>query len=230
MKIGIISAMEKEILPLIEKIEDKTCSKEVMLNVYEGKYCGVEVVAGFAGICKVNAAILTQILISKYDVTHVIMAGVAGGLSNKLSVKDIVISTELAYHDVKPSILIESHPCMEDEFFRADEKMVKDFIEAAEKLPKSNNCFAGRIITGEVFVDEKIREDLIQRYQPLCVDMESASVAHTCHVNEIPFVIIRSISDLADENGTETFYENVNVAAVKTLDLVDIVLKKYSEL
>jgi adenosylhomocysteine nucleosidase len=97
---------------------------------------------------------------------------------------------------------------------------------AAKSLLITSKCYTGRIITGEAFITNHEREKLIQQFSPLCVDMESASVAHTCYVNNIPFIVIRSMSDSADENGSEKFKINLERAALNSLTLVEELIKK----
>lgn len=117
MRIGVIGLSEDEIMPFISKISDKKVESFAMLNFYSGKYENVDVVALYCGACKVNAAIATQILIDKFNVTHIIVTGVAGGIDQNLKIGDTVISTEVAYHDVDDGILTEYHPWMETEYF-----------------------------------------------------------------------------------------------------------------
>lgn len=105
MKIGIIGPTENEIIPFIKEISNKKVETVAMLTFYSGIYENIDVVALYCGVCKVNAAIATQILIDKFNVTHIIVTGVAGGIDNILSIGDTVISTEVAYHDVDQGIL-----------------------------------------------------------------------------------------------------------------------------
>ena len=197
-----------------------------MLKFHSGIYEGVEVVAVFCGVCKVNAAIATQLLISKFDVTHIILTGVAGALNTQLEIRDIVISSEVAYHDVAHGILTQYHPWMKDIYFRADVKMLKLCEHTANSLLIQGKCHIGRIITGEAFITHNERESLIENFNPLCVDMESASVAHTCYVNNIPFIVIRSMSDDADQNGIETFEKNMEMVALNSIKLVEGLIKR----
>lgn len=221
MRIGLISATEREIMPfVINKMTVKVKEEEVRLNFYSGFYDGIEVVAVFSGVCKVNAAIAAQILISKFKVTHLILTGVAGALNRKLNIGDIVIGNEISYHDVAPGILTEYHPWMKDIYFRPDANLFELCNKVAESLPLNCKCYTGRIITGETFVTDNERGGLIERFNPLCVDMESASVAHVCYANRIPFLIIRSISDRADKTGAEDFESNMAKAALNSLELV----------
>jgi adenosylhomocysteine nucleosidase len=105
IKLGILGPSEREIMPFIEKISDVDICEHAMLKFYSGIYKGVDVVSAFCGVCKVNAAIATQILISEFKVTHIVLAGVAGALNDQLKIGDIVISSEVAYHDVASGIL-----------------------------------------------------------------------------------------------------------------------------
>ena len=113
MRVGIICAGDKEVAPLLPMISECKISEKAMLKFYEGQINGVEIVALFCGVCKVNAAIATQILIDTFAVNIVINAGTAGGMDKKLNIFDTVISTAVAYPDVAPGILTEVHPWME---------------------------------------------------------------------------------------------------------------------
>lgn len=109
MKIGIIGPCEMEIMPFIDKILNKKVTNHAMLKFYSGTYNGIDVVSLFCGVCKVNAAIATQIMVDKFEVTHIILTLVAGALSKNLQIFDTVIASEVAYHDVAHGILTEYH-------------------------------------------------------------------------------------------------------------------------
>ncbi|GFP76270.1 5'-methylthioadenosine/adenosylhomocysteine nucleosidase [Clostridium fungisolvens] len=228
LRIGVIGPSEKEIAEFINKITEKKQIEHAMLKFYSGIYGEIEVVSVVCGVCKVNASIATQVLIDKFDVTHIILIGVAGALSSQLEVGDIVISSEVAYHDVASGILTEYHPWMEDIYFKADGKLIELSMEAASSLVATSKFYTGRIITGETFITHKEREYLVQQFNPLCVDMESASVAHTCYVNRIPFVVIRSMSDNADEKSSEQFKINAETAAQNSIKVVEGLIIKLS--
>lgn len=227
MRIGIIGPTEREIMPFVTKIEGKEMSRHAKINYYSGKYEGVDVVAAFSGVCKVNAAIATQIMIDRFGATHIILTGVAGALDESLQVGDTVIANEIAYHDVAREILTEYHPWMEDIYFKPDKKMAYDASSIAESLETKNRCFSGRIITGEAFITVNERHRLIESFKPLCVDMESAGVAHVCYANDVPFLVIRSISDFANEDGPESFENNMETASLNSLHIVEELVKSY---
>jgi adenosylhomocysteine nucleosidase len=209
MRIGIIGPSEREILPFITQISNKSISEYAMLKFYSGVYEGVDVVSVFCGVCKV-----------------IILTGVAGALSGQLAIGDIVISSEVAYHDVARGVLTEYHPWMEDIYFRPDIELLKLCENISKSLSILNKCHIGRIITGEAFITKGEKERLIENFNPLCVDMESAGVAHTCYVNNIPFIVIRSISDNADEKGSETFKGNIEMVALNSIRLVEALIKR----
>ena len=214
MKVGIICAGDTELAPFLPIIQDCVITEKAMLKIYEGKIADVDIVTLFSGVCKVNAAIATQILIDTYHVDLVINAGVAGGMDPKLDIFDTVISTEVAYHDVHEEILTEFHPWMENVFFKADKELLKLSEKAVKKLNSDYNIVWGRMVTGEAFITDDGRDEINGQFAPLTVDMETGSIAHVCYVNQIPFIAIRSITDTPSHSGSEYFEENCEKASV----------------
>lgn len=225
MRIGIIGPSEEEIMPFINKISNKKTETFAMLKFHSGQYENRDVVALYCGVCKVNAAIATQILIDKFEVTHIVVTGVAGGIDSNLNVGDTVISTQIAYHDVDEGILTEYHPWMENIYFEANSALVKICREIAEENTFKQKIYFGKVVTGEAFISDRGRNEIIDKYDPLCVDMETASVAHVCYVNKIPFVAVRSITDTENESGIEVFEDNCVSAANNSIDIVEKMLK-----
>ena len=221
MRIGIIGPCEDEILPFINKLEGTTIAEHAKVKFHSGTYNGIDVVALFCGVCKVNAAIAAQILIDKYDITHMIVAGVAGAIDASLAIADTVISSEIAYHDVADGILTNYHPWMESVYFKADEGLVDGLLRA-------NNGDAtvsvGKIVTGEAFINLDGRDVIIDKHDPHCVDMETAAIAHVCYANDIPFAAIRSISDTPHESGSEAFEKYMKQAADKSIAVLCLYL------
>jgi len=211
LKVGIVCAGDREVAPFLPAIENCRISEKAMLKFYEGKINGVEVVTLFSGVCKVNAAIATQILVDCYKVDYIVNAGTAGGMNPQLEIFDTVISTEVAYHDVDLNILTEFHPWLENVYFKAD----KELLDMTKKInaPKGR-IFWGRMVTGESFITDDGREEINDKYSPLTVDMETASIAHVCYVNKVPFLSIRCITDTATHSGLEYFEENCKEAAL----------------
>ena len=226
MRIGVIGPSENEINPFIDSMHELKTEKYAMLNFHTGKYSNIDAAALFCGVCKVNAAIAAQILIDKFAVTHIIVTGVAGAIDKNLKVFDTVISSEVAYHDVEEGILINYHPWMESVYFKADNNMLKDIIRAVNQ---NKNVLIGRMVTGEGFIVQDGRNEIIEKYNPLCVDMETAGIAHVCYANSIPFIAIRTISDTPEESGSDAFEKNCETAARKSINVLKCYLDNLKE-
>lgn len=225
-KIGIICAGDREFEPFIKHIENDVVSEQSMLKIHQGIINGVEVVALYSGVCKVNAAIATQVLIGSFGAEIIINAGTAGGMDEQLEVFDTVISTEAAYHDVFPAILTEFHPWLETEYFKADQKLVELSKIAVKKVKILNNVVWGRTVTGEKFIAEDGRKEINEKYSPLIVDMETASIAHVCYVNEVPFLSVRCITDTAKYSGNSNFEKNCGHASEIAKDITLALLEE----
>ena len=226
MRVGIICAGDKELAPFLPLLGECTVTEKAMLTFHESRINGVDVVALYSGVCKVNAAVAAQILIDTYRVDCIINAGVAGGMNRDLAIFDTVICTEVAHHDVDAGILTDFHPWMESVFFRADEKLLELSRKAVGKLEHEHRIVWGRMVTGEAFIADDGRQAIKQRFAPLTVDMETAAIAQVCYVNSIPFIAVRSITDTEDHSGTEHFEENCQKAAAIARDVTVALLEE----
>jgi len=228
--IGIICAGDREVAPFIPLLSECSISEKAMLKFYSGKIENCPVVTLFSGVCKTNAAIATQVLIDTYKCDAIINAGTAGGMAKKIDVFDTVISTESAYRDVHEDILTGFHPWMKTIYFMAD----TDLIELAHRTLAKNTfpgkIYFGRMITGETFIEEEYRDEIIQKFSPLSVDMETASIAHVCYVNKIPYIAIRTITDTAEKAGADAFDMNCDKAAQISANIVVAMLKEMSDM
>lgn len=229
MKIGILCASDQELAPFLSEIEDCKVVERAMLKFYEGQIQGIKVVSLFSGVCKVNAAIASQILIDFFRVNAIINSGTAGGMDPNLQVLDTVIGTEVCYHDVAQDILTEFHPWLLSVFFDADAELINLSKMAVRELERKDRVFWGRIVTGESFITDQGRKSINDAFAPLAVDMETASVAHVCYVNKIPFLSIRCITDTAEHSGLENFEENCAKSSAIAKDITVALLKKLSE-
>ena len=219
MKIGIICAGDEELSPFLPMIKDCKTVEKAMLKFYAGRIDSIEVIALFSGVCKVNAAIGTQLLVDLFSADMIINSGTAGGMDPGLDIFDTVISTEVCYHDVAPDILTEFHPWMESVFFTADPKLIRLSKTAVKKIRPAGKVIWGRMATGESFITDEGRLKINQEFAPLTVDMETASIAHVCYVNRIPFLSIRCITDTAEHSGLDNFDENCAKASVIAKDI-----------
>lgn len=227
MRVGIICASDSEVAPFLPIIDECKITEKAMLKFYEGKINGIAVVALFSGVCKVNAAIAAQILIDTYGINIIINAGTAGGMDPKLEIFDSVISTEAAYYDVAPDILTEFHPWLESVYFKSDQELLDLTHKAIDKIGMEGKVYWGRMVTGEVFIeDHEERKKINEQFAPLTVDMETASIAHVCYVNRIPFISIRSITDTAAHSGAGHFEENCEKASIIAKDITVALLKE----
>ena len=202
-KLGIIGAMQVEVETLVEALVEKESHKKAGRTYYTGKLDGLDVVVVQCGVGKVNAAICAQTLCDHFGVTHLVNTGIAGSLNAQLDIGDLVISTDAMYHDfdcVHFGYEMGRVPGMDVTGFPADAEMIRLALAAAESV-HPGHCRQGRIASGDLFVAEKTtKEAIIRKTQALCTEMEGAAIAHTAYLNDVPFVIIRAISDKADDS------------------------------
>jgi len=224
--IGIMGAMKIEIAKLREAFQISAERQIAGFVFYSGSYEGVPVVLTTCGVGKVNAACCTQILIDHFAVTAVINTGIAGSMHDEVHFGDVVISDQLTYHDVRPQQMQRLFPFKEH--FTASASLVDLAKRSGESvLAKEYKCHVGKIVTGEQFVTEQaLKQRIADAYHPLCVEMEGAAIAHVAEINEVPFVVIRSISDHADENAEVDYNVFEALAANQSANLVLKMLEK----
>ena len=202
MKLGIIGAMRQEIETLLSHLENCSQTQRAGSVFYEGSLCGLDAVIVQCGVGKVNAALCVQILCDCYQITHVVNTGIAGSLCAELDIGDLVISRDAMYHDVDVHAFgypIGKVPGMPVQY-EADKALAALAYEAAEAV-HPGHVRMGRIASGDQFVCEKaLKEHIVSVTGALCTEMEGAAIAHAAHRNGVPFVIIRAISDKADDS------------------------------
>ena len=203
IKLGIIGAMEQEVETLLSQMENKNAETVAGSTFYEGKLSGLDVVVVQCGIGKVNAALCVQILCTKYGITHAVNTGIAGSLCADLDIGDLVVSQDAMYHDFDCVHFGYPHgkvPGMDVVSFPADDAMIKLAYDAAQKV-HPEHVTIGRVASGDQFVAEQdLKDRIIANTQALCTEMEGTAIAQTAYRNGIPFVILRAISDKADNS------------------------------
>lgn len=203
MKLGIIGAMDVEVAALKEKMETPAVTAVAGMEYFAGKLEGLPVVVVQCGVGKINAAMCTQILLDRFDVTHIVNTGIAGSLHAELDIGDLVISRDAIHHDFDLHFWgrpIGQVPGLDVTAFPADEKLAQLALAAAEAENPGHNKL-GRIASGDQFICSKEqKEKIIADTQAICAEMEGASIAHTAYRNGVPFVIVRAISDKADDS------------------------------
>jgi adenosylhomocysteine nucleosidase len=221
-KLGIIGAMQIEVETLVEKLENKREAPHAGSVYYEGELEGLSVVVVQCGVGKVNAAICAQILCSCYGVTHIVNTGIAGSLSAQLDIGDLVVSRDAMYHDfdcVHFGYEMGKVPGMDVVAFPAD-KQLMDLAFAAAEAVNPGHTATGRVASGDLFVAEKsVKERIIQRTGAVCTEMEGAAIAHTAYRNAVPFVILRAISDKADDSAEMDYPTFERIAAHRCADV-----------
>ena len=204
--LGIIGAMDQEVSILKEKMEVKKIDKRASMEFYVGILNGKEVVIVKCGVGKVNAAVCTQILADCYQVEAVINTGVAGSLRAEINIGDIVVSTDALQHDMDATEFGDPAgqiPRMDTLSFPADEELVKKAVAANEKANPDIHTFTGRVASGDQFKsDKEVKERIVSLFHPMCVEMEGAGIAQAAYLNKVSYVIIRAISDKADNSAT----------------------------
>lgn len=204
--LGIIGAMDEEVAKIKEQMEDVESRQMASMEFLKGTVKGHSVVVVRSGIGKVNAAMCTQILADVYHVDAVINTGIAGSLNADINIGDIVLSTDALEHDMDAVAFgypLGQIPRMDTLSFKADEQLRKTAKTICEKVNPDVTVFEGRVVSGDQFVSDKDKKEwLIENFAGYCTEMEGAAIAHAAYLNGIPFLIIRAISDKADDSAS----------------------------
>ena len=229
--IGIIGALEQEIEGLVKELTECRNETFASMKFHIGKLGEREVVIVQCGIGKVNAAICAQILIDRYNVQLIINTGAAGSLNNAINIGDIVISDRVVHHDMNSVKLgaeygrVPGLPL----YYEAD----KDISDAFEKICRTQfpeiNVFRGLIASGDEFVsDIEGKKRILSNFDALCAEMEGAAIAQCAYVNNIKFLIIRAVSDKADNSAEEDFPTFLKMAGARSKKMIITLIKEYN--
>lgn len=222
MVLGIISAMSEELELLLKDMSINEEVKKANMTFYKGNLDNKEIIAVVCGIGKVNAAVCAQILISEFKVNSIINVGVAGGIGKNIYPGDLVVGTNLVHHDMDTTVFGDAHgqvPRMDVFDFKCDDKLVSAATAACDEI-KEINTFQGRIISGDQFISSVDKIQWFEKeFDALACEMEGASIAHVCYLNNTPCVVIRSISDNAN-NGAHMDYEKFIPIAVRNSTII----------
>ena len=215
--IGIIGAMEVEVAILKEKMEDVRIIKKASMDFYEGILAGKKVVVVRSGIGKVNAGICAQILADVFSVDAIINTGIAGSLNKNINIGDIVLSTDVVQHDMDATgfgYRKGQIPQMPVFFFNADDNLRRLAAEVCKEVNPDIQVFEGRIATGDQFVcDQDVKNRIVSEFSAYATEMEGAAIGQAAYLNEIPFLVVRAISDKAD-GSAQMDYSEFEKAAV----------------
>jgi len=208
-KIGVIAALNAEIAPFLEEMDIHETQNIAGTAFYTGTLRGTTFVLARSRVGKVNGAICAQLLIDRFAVDCVIVCGVAGALAAHVDCGDVVLARDLVQHDYDstgdgwpPGV----NGSIDTSFFEVDEALLRAAKAAFAEASPTAALHLGRIATGDQFVtDIALHKKIAETFDALCVDMESAAIAQTCYLNDVPFVVIRAISDNADQNAPEMY-------------------------
>lgn len=227
--VGVIGAMKEEVEILKQWMDISKTESIAHTDVYVGTLDSQPIVLVESGIGKVNATLITSLLIDRYSVDLIVNTGVAGALSNELDVTDMVVSTSVVHHDV--DAMEFGYQFGQVPGMPASYEVDKNLFGRAIKVLGSNQTvkvFSGLITSGDSFIaDSSQKASIISSFSDaLAVDMESASIAQTCHQFNVPFIIIRSISDKADQSADMTYDEFLKKACINSSEAVKLLLNE----
>ena len=204
--LGIIGAMDEEVARLKEQMEDAQVQTWAGMEFYRGRINGKEAVVVRSGIGKVNAAVCAQILADRYEVSAIVNTGIAGSLDGKIDIGDIVLSTDALQHDMDATNFgypLGQIPRMEVLSFQADRRLLELARTCCKEVNPDIHVYEGRVVSGDQFVSSQEKKEwLIRNFKGSCTEMEGAAIAQAAYLNEIPFLVIRAISDKADNSAT----------------------------
>ncbi len=215
--IGIIGAMPSE-LKDIQSVQQNPVSTEIAgFTFLESLHGTNKIVTSCCGIGKVNAAVCTQVMIDRFGTDCIINTGIAGGMHNDVKLCDIVVSSSVLPHDLDAHFLADYPPyCAE---FPSDEALRA--LAGAVCAEQGITVHSGRIVSGDAFItDSGVKAGIKAKFDPYAVDMETAAIGQTAWRNQVPFVSVRCISDLADDDGAMSFDQFEQIAAKRVADIV----------
>ena len=231
--LGIIGAMDEEVAKIKERLENVEVQTFGGMDFYKGNFEGKSVVVVRSGIGKVNAAVCTQILADRYQVSGIVNTGIAGSLMAKIDIGDIVLSTDALQHDMDATNFgypAGQIPRMDVLSFPADPKLLALAKECCGRLNPEIHTYEGRVVSGDQFIsDQKKKDWLIETFHGYCTEMEGAAIAQAAYLNGIPFLIIRAISDKADNSANVDYPTFEAQAIIQSVSLMLEMIRCYEE-
>lgn len=233
MKVGIIVAMQEEmeeLMNIMTGIDEKRIKE---ISFFKGSIEGTKCIAVKCGVGKVNAARITQMMIDNFDLDYIINIGAAGALNPSLEIGDIIIGNKLVQHDFDITAFghTKGYITGVGDRIYSDSKLVEEFEKSIENLDeKVYKIKTGTIASGDIFCTEvNMKEKIYAQFGADCVEMEGAAIAQVCYLDNVPFVIIRSISDTPNGKNAVTFDEFVNLAAKRCANMIKEFFKDRKE-
>ncbi|MDR2615601.1 MAG: 5'-methylthioadenosine/adenosylhomocysteine nucleosidase [Oscillospiraceae bacterium] len=227
--VGIIGAMDAEIASLKNELENPRNKTVMGIEFVSGKLEGRDVVVAKCGMGKVQAAMCATIMINDFNAAKLINTGVGGAVYQKLLIGDVVVSSDTCLHDVDLTAIGEplgKLPNLNTVNFPADKVLIGLAVSAGENVLREHNVHVGVIATGDQFIASKAKKDFIRdNFGAYAADMEGGAIGEVCHLNKIPYVVIRAVSDNADEAAGGDFMFSVDETAQSSAAIVREMLK-----
>ena len=229
-RIGIVIAMDEEREKIQECMENVTNENVLGMDFYIGKISDKKCIIVQSGVGKVNAARTTQILIDNFNIEAVINVGSAGAANNKLNIGDIVIGKSLVQHDF--DITAFGHPkgyiSNAGQYFNSDNQLIEQMKKAIKKLDNIDfNILIGRIASGDIFcTDMNMKEKIRNKFEADAIEMEGAAIAQVCQLDNIPFIVVRGISDSPNGNNNITFEKYLEKASQRCAQIIEKFFEK----
>ena len=216
---GILGALDAEIALIREQMEIEKQEDRFGTTFYFGTVHGKSVVLACCGVGKVNAAVCAAYVLGTCGADCIVNVGIAGAMKPGLHILDVVISEEVGFHD-QDAVMLNYYP--QRAFFQADSALAALCDRACAEIPRlSGKYLHGRIASGDQFVSETaVKQSINERYAPACVEMEGAAVGHAAFMYEKPFLVIRTMSDAADDNADETYDNFIDEAAKTSAEII----------
>lgn len=229
--LGIIGAMPEEVEQLKAEMSQVQVTDVAGMEFYRGLIGGKEVIVVRSGVGKVNAAMCVQILVDRFAVDGIVNTGIAGSLRAEINIGDMVLSTDAVQHDMDATMFGYQPgqiPQTDVFAFEADAKLREAARECCLRVNPEIQVFEGRVLTGDQFISDKIRKNwLVETFDGYCTEMEGAAIAQAAYLNQVPFLIVRAISDKADDSAVVDYPEFERLAIIHSTRLTKALIEIY---
>jgi len=227
MKIAIMGAMPEEIAPLLKKVGEHSSETYAGNTYYQAQYAGHELVIAYSKIGKVFSTLTATTLIEKYGCEKLLFSGVAGAINPELHIGDLIVAEKLCQHDLDITAFGHPHGFVPEGsvFVESDKELNRIALSVAKDLDLK--VLSGTIATGDQFIHDKAKNEWIGKtFNADALEMEGGSVAVVCNALDVPFFILRAISDAADMDASFSFDEFLETAAVNSANFVIAMVEK----
>lgn len=229
--LGIIGAMPQEVEQLKAEMAQPEITTVAGMEFYKGAVGGKETVVVRSGVGKVNAAMCVQILVDRFGVDGIVNTGIAGSLRAEINIGDMVLSTDAVQHDVEAIAFgypVGQIPQMDVFSFEADARLREAAKACCERVNPEIAVHEGRVVTGDQFISDKNKKNwLVETFAGCCTEMEGAAIAQAAYLNQVPFLIIRAISDKADDSASMDYPEFERLAVIHSTNLTRALIETF---